>query len=346
MQIGEVIKMHRKEKGLTQEEIANRLGVTAPAVNKWENGNSIPDVMLLSPIARLLDITIDTLLSHEKGLTEKEVLLLVEEAENRLKKEPIDDVLIWIKETIEKYPSSYPLILSLAQIFDGQRQMKEIVDKEKYDDYLVSCYRRVLESDSEEYKSVAAESLYQFYMNKHQYDEAAQWLTYFSKENPERKRKQATIYSKTNRQEEAYKMYEELLYTGYQSLNLTFSDIYLLSLEEKDFDKAHMLADKIQLLARLFEFGEYHEIATKLELAILERNEIESIRIMERMITNAESIFGFIKSPLYAHMEFKEIEDDSYLMMLKEDLLNGFRDEKTFEYLADNQQWKDLVGVK
>jgi len=80
MQIGEVIKMHRKEKGLTQEEIANRLGVTAPAVNKWENGNSIPDVMLLSPIARLLDITIDTLLSHEKGLTEKEVFLLVEEA--------------------------------------------------------------------------------------------------------------------------------------------------------------------------------------------------------------------------------------------------------------------------
>jgi transcriptional regulator with XRE-family HTH domain len=54
MQIGEVIRKYRKERNLTQEEMVNRLGVTAPAVNKWENANSLPDVLLLAPIARLL----------------------------------------------------------------------------------------------------------------------------------------------------------------------------------------------------------------------------------------------------------------------------------------------------
>ena len=54
MNIGCVIKKYRKELGITQEEMANRLGVTTPAVNKWENGNSKPDIELLSPIARLL----------------------------------------------------------------------------------------------------------------------------------------------------------------------------------------------------------------------------------------------------------------------------------------------------
>lgn len=38
MNIGCVIKKYRKELGITQEEMANRLGVTTPAVNKWENG--------------------------------------------------------------------------------------------------------------------------------------------------------------------------------------------------------------------------------------------------------------------------------------------------------------------
>ena len=38
MNIGSVIKKYRKELGYTQEEMANRLGVTTPAVNKWENG--------------------------------------------------------------------------------------------------------------------------------------------------------------------------------------------------------------------------------------------------------------------------------------------------------------------
>lgn len=40
MQIGEVIRKNRKNRNLTQEEMASRLGVTAPAVNKWENGVS------------------------------------------------------------------------------------------------------------------------------------------------------------------------------------------------------------------------------------------------------------------------------------------------------------------
>ena len=40
MQIGEKIRKYRKEKNMTQEEMANRLGDTAPAVNKWENGVS------------------------------------------------------------------------------------------------------------------------------------------------------------------------------------------------------------------------------------------------------------------------------------------------------------------
>lgn len=41
MNIGEVIRRYRKQKNMTQEEMAVRLGVTAPAVNKWENGDSL-----------------------------------------------------------------------------------------------------------------------------------------------------------------------------------------------------------------------------------------------------------------------------------------------------------------
>ena len=73
MNIGSVIKKYRKDIGLTQEEMANRLGVTAPAVNKWENGNSTPDIELLAPIARLLNISLDTLLSFHEKLTDVEI---------------------------------------------------------------------------------------------------------------------------------------------------------------------------------------------------------------------------------------------------------------------------------
>ena len=89
MQIGSVIRKYRKECGLTQEEMAKRLGVTTPAVNKWENGNTNPDIELLAPIARLLHISLDTLLSFQEKLTDMEIETLIRQMGDKLEKEDL-----------------------------------------------------------------------------------------------------------------------------------------------------------------------------------------------------------------------------------------------------------------
>ena len=109
MQIGEVIRKNRKSKNMTQEEMANRLGVTAPAVNKWENGNSYPDIMLLCPIARLLGVTLDTLLSFREELTEEEINHLIYEADRKLQNETFEEAFQWAKRKLEEYPNCAPL---------------------------------------------------------------------------------------------------------------------------------------------------------------------------------------------------------------------------------------------
>lgn len=60
--IGERIKFHRKRLGLTQDQLAQRLGVSAQAVSKWEHNLSCPDVSVLPEIADLFGITVDELL--------------------------------------------------------------------------------------------------------------------------------------------------------------------------------------------------------------------------------------------------------------------------------------------
>ena len=66
MTLGEKIQEQRKIKGFTQDELAEKLGVTAQAVSKWERGTSMPDVTLLPEIANIFGITIDSLFSNEK----------------------------------------------------------------------------------------------------------------------------------------------------------------------------------------------------------------------------------------------------------------------------------------
>ena len=63
---------YRKEKGLTQEELARKLGVTFQAVSKWETAQTLPDITLLPGLSQLLDISIDKLLgyvSYDKQIT-------------------------------------------------------------------------------------------------------------------------------------------------------------------------------------------------------------------------------------------------------------------------------------
>lgn len=63
---GKFIRDLRNEKKLTQVELADKIGVTDRAVSKWENGRGSPDISLLIPLAKELDITVLELLSGEK----------------------------------------------------------------------------------------------------------------------------------------------------------------------------------------------------------------------------------------------------------------------------------------
>ncbi|MBQ7292668.1 MAG: helix-turn-helix transcriptional regulator [Clostridia bacterium] len=66
MSIGSNIAKFRKEKGLTQNELGERLGVTNQAISKWETETSMPDVMLLPEIAKALGVSLEMLYSDEE----------------------------------------------------------------------------------------------------------------------------------------------------------------------------------------------------------------------------------------------------------------------------------------
>ena len=65
MEMGKEIRRLRKDRGLTQEALADALNVTAQTVSKWELGNSVPDVQMLPEIAVFFGVTIDQLFAMD-----------------------------------------------------------------------------------------------------------------------------------------------------------------------------------------------------------------------------------------------------------------------------------------
>lgn len=69
--IGAFIAMNRKKKGYTQEQLAEKLGVTNKTILRWENGHYMPDLSLLEPLSKELDITLNELLAGEEIVKEE-----------------------------------------------------------------------------------------------------------------------------------------------------------------------------------------------------------------------------------------------------------------------------------
>ena len=66
VKIGMFISMCRKKQNLTQAELAEKLGITARAISKWETGRSLPDASLMLDLCDILNISVNDLLSGEK----------------------------------------------------------------------------------------------------------------------------------------------------------------------------------------------------------------------------------------------------------------------------------------
>ncbi len=343
MQIGQTIRKYRKELNLTQEEMAKRLGVTAPAVNKWENGNSYPDITLLPPIARLLRISPDVLLSFQENLTPEEIQNIVQKINRDFKELTFEEAFDEVKTQLEQYPNCKELIWQLAVVLDAQKIFQNLQDSEKYDAYILSCYEQVLESEDEKLRMRAADSLFGYYMRKEQYEKAESYLAYCSEQNPERKRRQAMIYSKTGKKAEAYQAYEEMLFADYQSISMIFNSIYMLALEDNNIEKARAMVEKQTQLAKLFEMGAYYEMASELDFATAQKDADAVVATMRGMLDNIEDITSFRDAKLYEHMTFNETESE-FAEQMKVSLLQCFQDEETYGFLKDDERWQKIVG--
>ncbi|MBQ1998197.1 MAG: helix-turn-helix transcriptional regulator, partial [Spirochaetales bacterium] len=88
--IGENIRNFRKKNDLTQEALADRLGVTYQSISRWENGTTYPDLELIPAIAEVLAVTVDELLGMPQLEKEKRAVEAFDELRRECMKRDYD----------------------------------------------------------------------------------------------------------------------------------------------------------------------------------------------------------------------------------------------------------------
>jgi len=133
----EKIKTLRKEMNLTQEQLAEIMGVTVGAVSKWESGQSNPDIMLLPKLAKLFGVSLDVLFSIE--LTDRSADDLAEEIKTYRYEKQYDKGAEAALNAIRRYPNHFDILYQSALLLTLQG-----VEKRKKDalEKALELYRR------------------------------------------------------------------------------------------------------------------------------------------------------------------------------------------------------------
>lgn len=116
LNIGECIAYKRKEKGITQEQLADYIGVSKASVSKWESGLSYPDILLLPELATYFNISVDELLGYSPQLTKEDIKKIYKELSNEFAIKPFDEVINKCEKLIKKYYSCFPFLISMIQL--------------------------------------------------------------------------------------------------------------------------------------------------------------------------------------------------------------------------------------
>lgn len=108
----------RKEYGITQDTLAEFVGVSKASVSKWETGQSLPDITILPKLASYFSCTIDEMMGYEAQLEKDKIRKIYKKLTVRFAKEPFEEVMKecnkWIKEYYSCYPFLHQMCILLA----------------------------------------------------------------------------------------------------------------------------------------------------------------------------------------------------------------------------------------
>ena len=117
LQIGTTVAQARRAKNLTQEALADLLGVSAAAVSKWETNASYPDITLLSPLARALGLTVDALLGFRAAPTDEELKKITAHLREIFDGQGFAAGRDALEEVLREYPTSGALKLVAGGLY-------------------------------------------------------------------------------------------------------------------------------------------------------------------------------------------------------------------------------------
>lgn len=170
IKIGAIIKKLRLENNITQDTLANAIGVTPQAISRWESEGGYPDIELLPVLADFFSISTDELLGYKLLEREKVISDIKKEMSRLLETGTVEEQIAFARHAILRYPSDCEIKQTLASCLYNLWQ--DTHDKDTLNEIESLCLSAITECNDENTRYDAICILIYIYRDTQQYDKA------------------------------------------------------------------------------------------------------------------------------------------------------------------------------
>ena len=142
MSIGSTIKRLRREKDITQEQLAEYLGITSRAISQWECDRTAPDISQLPALCHIFDVSSDVLLGIDVEKNNEEIKKYLDTARDFCNRGKWEDYTSILREANKKFPRDYKIMQTLADAIVNEYSRKGI---KEYGEVFDLCNRILAE---------------------------------------------------------------------------------------------------------------------------------------------------------------------------------------------------------
>ena len=345
MKLHEIIRTRRQALGLTQEQLAQKLGVSAPAVNKWERNLNYPDITLLPALARTLGVDLNTLLSFQEDLTEEEIGAFLNRLYEVSQTDGCGAAFALAEDKLREYPNSDQLAYSVAGILMGVLALRPEdagPERQAQEAEVTALYERCVRSADPQVREWATYTLASRCVGAGELDRAEALLGQLPDTHREKQGLTARLRWAQGRREEAWVLEERELFNQAHTIQSTLLSMLDWALKEEDQGRACILADTAVRAGAVFDLSDYAVLPTPFQLAAAEQDGPRALTLLDRLLNSLTVPWDLAASPLYPHLPTKDAvgEDQRTLIPV---LLDSLERDPDCAFLRAVPAYQDLV---
>ncbi len=350
LSIGQTIRNLRKQQNMTQDVLANAVGVSVAAVSKWEGGKSYPDITLLPSIARQLKTTVDNLLDFATELDPKELSRIVEQCSATFDRESLEKGYALCVDYLSQYPNDVALKLHIgAIIIIYTRSLPEKEAGEYLDKSLELC-KPAASCNDPKLRLLGLRMLANIYLMSGRLDLAEERIRECM-DDGEFDPTLAVIFLKKGAVEKAEEMYQRCLFRGVSNCQTALIGLSGIAGTNKNEERYLKYQNAVLSLSKLFELEKLPGFELNAYLSLV--HYYAKKKLPEELL---DALDGFVdcvmawneETDLSGNDYFWHLSTNGNVISCRNTMGDAFsqtaEELRGYEFLKGNSRFEELVG--